>query len=50
VTNTIPAKPAEKDNPKIKRLSVAALLAESIRRVYSKESVSALFVSPPKQR
>jgi len=49
VTNTIPAKPAEKDCPKIKRLSIASLLAEAIRRVQAKESVSDLFASPHKK-
>jgi len=33
VTNTIPSKPGEEKNEKIVRLSVAALLAETIYRV-----------------
>jgi len=47
VTNTISPKPGEKDSKKIVRLSIASLLAEAIRRVQSKESVSDLFVTPP---
>jgi ribose-phosphate pyrophosphokinase len=45
VTNSIPAKPGEDQVDKITRLSVGTLLAEAIRRVQAKESVSSLFVS-----
>eukprot|EP00330_Aristerostoma_sp_ATCC50986_P006984 CAMPEP_0114599888 /NCGR_PEP_ID=MMETSP0125-20121206/22393_1 /TAXON_ID=485358 ORGANISM="Aristerostoma sp., Strain ATCC 50986" /NCGR_SAMPLE_ID=MMETSP0125 /ASSEMBLY_ACC=CAM_ASM_000245 /LENGTH=173 /DNA_ID=CAMNT_0001807339 /DNA_START=643 /DNA_END=1165 /DNA_ORIENTATION=- len=48
VTNTIPQKPGEKEIDKITRLSVAPLLAEAIRRVQSKESVSSLFANQPR--
>jgi len=43
VTNTIPSRPEEKSIPQIKRLSIAVLLAETIRRLQLKESVSSLF-------
>jgi len=49
VTNTIPPRGNEKDSPKIKRLSIASLLAEAIRRVQLKESVSDLFSSQSKK-
>lgn len=42
VTDSIPI-PADKSSPKIKQLSVAPLLAESIRRIHLEESVSSLF-------
>lgn len=45
VVNTVPLDSAAKVNPKIKQLSVAPLLAEAIRRVHTKKSVSALFPS-----
>ncbi len=44
VTNSIPAKSGEENIEKITRLSVGPLLAEAIRRVQTKESVSSLFV------
>jgi len=47
VTNTIMPKPDEKNCTKIERLSIASLLAEAIRRVQLKESVSDLFTTPP---
>lgn len=43
VTNTIPQREGEKDCLKIVRLSVANLLAETIKRIQQKESVSNLF-------
>jgi len=43
VTNTIPLNENAKDCSKIKVLSVASLLAEVIRRIYSGSSVSSLF-------
>jgi len=49
VTNTIPARPLEKDCHKIKRLSIASLLGEAIRRVQAKESVSDLFTNYSKK-
>jgi ribose-phosphate pyrophosphokinase len=42
VTDTIPL-PPEKQNPRIKVLSVAKLLAEAIRRIHDASSVSELF-------
>ena len=42
VTNTIPLTP-EKQHPKIKVLSVAPILAETILRIYNELSVSQLF-------
>jgi len=42
VTNTIPL-PPEKRHPKIKVLSVAPILAETILRIYNELSVSQLF-------
>ena len=42
ITNSI-ALPEEKKSPKIKQLSVARLLAETIVRVHEQKSVSTLF-------
>ncbi|MBI2569555.1 MAG: ribose-phosphate pyrophosphokinase [Candidatus Schekmanbacteria bacterium] len=42
VTNTIPA--PEVSSPRIHRLSVAALLADAIKRIHEESSVSSLFV------
>ena len=42
VTNTIPLAPAKK-HPKIKVLSIAPILAETILRIYNDWSVSQLF-------
>jgi len=44
VTNTIPLKKEAMDCPKVTSLSVAELLGETIKRIYSSDSVSTLFV------
>ena len=44
VTDTVPLSPAAKACGKIRQLSVAALLAETIRRIRDEESVSSLYV------
>jgi ribose-phosphate pyrophosphokinase len=44
VTDTIPLSAAAKDGGRIRQLSVAALLAETIRRIRDEESVSSLYV------
>ncbi len=43
VTDTIPLRQDAADSPKIRKLSLAVLLAESVRRVSNEESISALF-------
>ena len=43
VTNTIPLSGKAIDCEKIKSVSVAPLIAEAIKRIYSKQSISALF-------
>mmetsp|Transcript_2902 Transcript_2902/g.4411 ORF Transcript_2902/g.4411 Transcript_2902/m.4411 type:complete len:129 (-) Transcript_2902:62-448(-) len=43
VTNTIPANELTANNEKIHKLSVAKLIADAIRRIHEKKSVSALF-------
>jgi ribose-phosphate pyrophosphokinase len=43
VTNTVPLAPAARANPRIRQLSVAALMGEAVRRVHTGESVSTLF-------
>jgi ribose-phosphate pyrophosphokinase len=45
VTDTIPLSPKAAACPRIRQLSVAELLAESIRRITSGESVSSMFVA-----
>jgi ribose-phosphate pyrophosphokinase len=44
VTDTIPLSPAAQACVKIRQLSVAALLAETIRRIRDEESVSSLYI------
>jgi ribose-phosphate pyrophosphokinase len=44
VTDSIPLRPDAASCEKIRVVSVAALLAESIRRTHNEESVSSLFV------
>lgn len=44
VTNTIPLQDASKNCKKIRQLSTAALLAETIRRISCEDSVSSLFM------
>ncbi|CAG37463.1 ribose-phosphate pyrophosphokinase [Desulfotalea psychrophila] len=44
VTNTIPLGEEAKNCPKIKQLSVSALLADAIERIHNEDSVSSLFV------
>ena len=43
VTDTIPLSAAAKNTKKIRQLTLADLLAESMRRVANEESISALF-------
>ena len=43
VTDTIPLKPEAEESEKIRQLSIADELAESIRRISNEESLSALF-------
>ena len=44
VTDTIPLSPAARECPQIRQLSVAQMLAETIRRMSEGESVSSLYV------
>ncbi len=44
VAGTIPLKPNVKDCTKIRQLSIAGLLAETMRRISNEESVSSLFI------
>ena len=44
VTDTIPLREAAKHCSKIRQLSIASLLAETIRRISNEESVSSLFI------
>ncbi len=44
VTNTIPLREDAKKSPKIRQLSIASLLAETIRRISNEISVSSLFM------
>jgi ribose-phosphate pyrophosphokinase len=44
VTDTIPLRDAARNCPKIRQLSVAELLAETMRRIRDEESVSSLYI------
>jgi ribose-phosphate pyrophosphokinase len=44
VTDTIPLRPEAAACPNIRQISVAGLLAESMRRIHFEESVSSLFL------
>ncbi len=44
VTDSIPLKESARNNPAFKVLSISGILAESIQRIYTDESVSSLFV------
>ncbi len=44
VTDSIPLKESARKNPTFKVLSISGILAESIQRIYTDESVSSLFV------
>jgi ribose-phosphate pyrophosphokinase len=44
VTDTIPLRDDARACKKIRQLSVAGLLAETILRIYTEESVSSLFI------
>jgi ribose-phosphate pyrophosphokinase len=45
ITDTIPLSP-EKQNPKVKVMSVAPLLGEAIKRIHHDQSISQLFEEP----
>ena len=44
VTDSIPLSPAARECGRIRQLSIAELMAETIRRISNEESVSSLFV------
>ena len=44
VTDTIPLQPSAADCGRIRQLSIAELLAETMRRISNEESVSSLFM------
>ena len=44
VTDTIPLREDAKNSRKIRQLSVAGLLAETILRIFNEDSVSSLFI------
>jgi ribose-phosphate pyrophosphokinase len=44
VTDTIPLSPAAVLSPKIRQLSVADMLAETMRRINAEESVSSIYM------
>jgi ribose-phosphate pyrophosphokinase len=44
VTDTIPLREEAKQCPKIRQLTVAGLLAETMRRIRDEESVSSLYI------
>jgi len=44
VTNTIPLQPNARASSKIRQLTIAGILAETMRRINNEESVSSLFM------
>ncbi|MCB1575741.1 MAG: ribose-phosphate pyrophosphokinase, partial [Xanthomonadales bacterium] len=44
VTDTVPLQDAARACPRIRQLSVAEMLAETLRRIHMEESVSQMFV------
>jgi len=44
VTDTIPLRPAARACARIRQLSIAEMLGETMRRIHEEESVSSLFV------
>lgn len=44
VTDTIPLKPMAENSEKFRQLTIAEMIAETIRRIHSEESVSSLFM------
>ncbi len=44
VTDTIPLRPDAESSPRIRQLSVAEVMAETIRRISNEDSVSSLFI------
>jgi ribose-phosphate pyrophosphokinase len=44
VTNSIPITPEAQETGKVRVLSLATLIGESIRRIHNEESISSLFV------
>jgi ribose-phosphate pyrophosphokinase len=44
ITNTIPLAPIWIQSEKIKQVSIAPFIAEAIRRIYTGDSVSGLFI------
>jgi ribose-phosphate pyrophosphokinase len=44
VTDTIPLREDAQKSPRIRQLSVADVLAETIRRISNEDSVSSLFI------
>ena len=44
VTDTIPLRPEAKECPRIRQLSIAGMLAETLHRISNEESVSSLFM------
>lgn len=49
VTNTVPMSQETRNNPKVSQLTLAPLLAETIKRHYLHQSVTSLFQTPPKK-
>lgn len=46
ITNTVKLRPAVDRLDKVTQLTLAPLLAETIRRIYQKRSISGIYVSP----